>query len=94
MLFSATFKKKIEELAREILQDPVRVVVGALGEANQDVTQHVEVFGEHDSKWTWRVVTLSEAPFRPPHARFLAVLPNPSAPCHRECVYAPRGVSG
>ena len=39
LLFSATFQKRIEKLAREILCDPVRVVVGIAGEANQDITQ-------------------------------------------------------
>jgi ATP-dependent RNA helicase DDX42 len=53
MLFSATFQKNIEYLAREILEDPVRVVVGAVGEANTDITQHVKVFGPNDNKWVW-----------------------------------------
>lgn len=32
LLFSATFRKKIERLARDILIDPVRVVQGDIGE--------------------------------------------------------------
>lgn len=32
MLFSATFRKKVEKLARDILLDPVRVVQGEAGE--------------------------------------------------------------
>lgn len=47
LLFSATFKRKVERLARDVLTDPVRVVQGELGEANQDVTQVREAF--HDS---------------------------------------------
>lgn len=39
LLFSATFKRRIEKLARDILCDPVRVVQGDVGEANQDITQ-------------------------------------------------------
>lgn len=39
MLFSATFKKKVERLARDVLTDPVRIVQGDVGEANTDVTQ-------------------------------------------------------
>ena len=31
MLFSATFKKRIEKLARDILTDPVRIVQGDIG---------------------------------------------------------------
>lgn len=44
LLFSATFKKKVERLARDVLTDPVRVVQGELGEANQDVTQVPHLF--------------------------------------------------
>ena len=32
LLFSATMKKKIEWLCRDILTDPIRIVVGELGE--------------------------------------------------------------
>lgn len=32
LLFSATFRKKIERLARDILMDPIRVVQGDIGE--------------------------------------------------------------
>ena len=32
LLFSATFRKKIERLARDILTDPIRVVQGDIGE--------------------------------------------------------------
>lgn len=34
LLFSATFRKKIERLARDILVDPIRVVQGDIGEVN------------------------------------------------------------
>ncbi|XP_074658788.1 ATP-dependent RNA helicase DDX42-like [Tubulanus polymorphus] len=53
LLFSATFKRKVERLARDILTDPVRVVQGELGEANEDVTQIVEVLPEPVAKWIW-----------------------------------------
>jgi ATP-dependent RNA helicase DDX42 len=39
LLFSATFKKKVESLARDCLMDPVRIVIGDVGEANADITQ-------------------------------------------------------
>lgn len=32
LLFSATFKSRIERLARDILTDPVRIVQGEVGE--------------------------------------------------------------
>lgn len=51
LLFSATFKKRIEKLARDVLTDPVRIVQGDLGEANSDITQHMVVFQEAAEKW-------------------------------------------
>nr|XP_039248089.1 ATP-dependent RNA helicase DDX42-like isoform X1 [Styela clava]XP_039248090.1 ATP-dependent RNA helicase DDX42-like isoform X2 [Styela clava] len=53
LLFSATFKRRIEKLARDILCDPVRIVQGDVGEANQDVLQIVEVLPNLDAKWHW-----------------------------------------
>ncbi|ALC44096.1 CG6418 [Drosophila busckii] len=53
LLFSATFKKRIERLARDILTDPVRIVQGDLNEANSDITQHVFVFPNPLQKWNW-----------------------------------------
>ena len=53
LLFSATFKKKIEKLAREILSDPIRIIQGELGEANENITQKVLVFSEGPDKWAW-----------------------------------------
>ncbi len=35
LLFSATFKKRVEKLAREILDDPVRIIQGELGEVGR-----------------------------------------------------------
>jgi ATP-dependent RNA helicase DDX42 len=52
-LFSATFKKKVEKLAREILADPIRIIQGELGEANENITQIVKVFPEGPQKWQW-----------------------------------------
>lgn len=53
LLFSATFKKRIERLARDVLTDPVRIVQGDLNEANQDITQSVFVFPNPLQKWNW-----------------------------------------
>uniref|UniRef100_A0AAY4BCP4 RNA helicase n=1 Tax=Denticeps clupeoides TaxID=299321 RepID=A0AAY4BCP4_9TELE len=60
LLFSATFRKKIERLARDILMDPIRVVQGDIGEANEDVTQIVEVLHSGSDKWTWLTRRLVE----------------------------------
>ena len=53
LLFSATFKKRVEKLARDILTDPIRIVQGDVGEANEDVTQIVLVLSSLPAKWTW-----------------------------------------
>ena len=53
LLFSATMKKKVESFAREILHDPIRVVVGTIGQANPDIQQVVEIFKDDSNKWLW-----------------------------------------
>ncbi|CAG9806637.1 unnamed protein product [Chironomus riparius] len=58
LLFSATFKKRIEKLARDILTDPIRIVQGDIGEANQDITQHALVFEKPEHKWNWLLTKL------------------------------------
>uniref|UniRef100_A0A8C7NMI2 RNA helicase n=1 Tax=Oncorhynchus mykiss TaxID=8022 RepID=A0A8C7NMI2_ONCMY len=60
LLFSATFRKKIERLARDILVDPIRVVQGDIGEANEDVTQVVEIMPSGVEKWGWLTRRLVE----------------------------------
>lgn len=60
MLFSATFKKKIERLARDALVDPVKIVHGSIGEASEDVTQVVKVMGVGGYKWQWLLAKLVE----------------------------------
>ena len=39
LLFSATFKRRVETLARDILRDPVRIMVGKQGQANGILSQ-------------------------------------------------------
>ncbi|KAK4492640.1 hypothetical protein RD792_003458 [Penstemon davidsonii] len=53
LLFSATMPRKVEKLAREILSDPVRVTVGEVGMANEDITQVVEVIPSDAEKLPW-----------------------------------------
>ena len=60
LLFSATFRKKVERLCRDILTDPVRIVIGDVGEANTDITQLVTVFHEPKDKWAWLLGRLVE----------------------------------
>lgn len=60
LLFSATFKKRIEKLARDVLTDPIRIVQGDIGEANQDITQYAIVFSNPNHKWNWLLSKLVE----------------------------------
>lgn len=60
LLFSATFPRRIERLARDALHDPVRVNHGAAGEASALVKQHVIVFNRHEQKWKWLLTSLVE----------------------------------
>merc|ERR1719210_1535001 len=60
MLFSATFKRKIERLARDALVDPVKIVQGSIGEASEDVTQVVKLLEIGGHKWQWVLSKLVE----------------------------------
>ncbi|XVF32906.1 hypothetical protein REPUB_Repub17cG0123200 [Reevesia pubescens] len=53
LLFSATMPSKVEKLAREILSDPIRVTVGEVGMANEDITQLVHVIPSDSEKLPW-----------------------------------------
>jgi ATP-dependent RNA helicase DDX46/PRP5 len=43
VMFSATFPKQIESLARKILIKPIEIVVGQRGQSCKNVEQHVEI---------------------------------------------------
>lgn len=53
LFFSATFPPRIERMSRDLLQNPVRVTIGKLGQAAANVTQRVEVVSSEDEKWAW-----------------------------------------
>ncbi|KAF0986639.1 hypothetical protein HZS_1974 [Henneguya salminicola] len=53
LLFSATFKKKVEKLSQTALTDPIRIVIGELGKANEDVHQSVIVLSNPHDKLNW-----------------------------------------
>lgn len=53
LLFSATMPRKVEKLARETLTDPIRVTVGEVGMANEDITQVVHVVPSDAEKLPW-----------------------------------------
>lgn len=48
VLFSATFPKQIEKLAKTVLRLPLEVVVGERSSVNKDITQVVEVHEDAD----------------------------------------------
>lgn len=47
-------------MARDVLTDPVKIVQGDLGEANEDITQHMLVFNNPLHKWNWLLCKLVE----------------------------------
>jgi len=58
LLFSATFKKRIRELTDTLLDQPVHIIVGSIGEASADVHQVVKVLGDEGGKWPWLMEVL------------------------------------
>jgi superfamily II DNA/RNA helicase len=43
-MFSATFKKKIQNLALDLLQDPITITVGTDNASNSNITQSALIF--------------------------------------------------
>ncbi|KAG0334486.1 ATP-dependent RNA helicase ddx42, partial [Podila humilis] len=60
LLFSATFQKRVEKLAREVMTDPVRISIGNVGQINSDVTQIIEILKDDGFKWNWLMTRLDE----------------------------------
>lgn len=60
LMFSATMKKKVEGFARDMLRDPLRVVIGTIGQANPDIKQIAELVHDADHKWRWLSSRLDE----------------------------------
>lgn len=48
VMFSATFPRAVETLARQVLQDPVEIQVGGRSVVNSDIAQFVEIRPESD----------------------------------------------
>lgn len=53
LLFSATMPRRVERLAADALTSPIRITVGEVGAANEDIKQVVEVVYDvaHKQKW-------------------------------------------
>ncbi|KAI7816842.1 P-loop containing nucleoside triphosphate hydrolase protein, partial [Gamsiella multidivaricata] len=60
LLFSATFQKRVEKLAREVMTDPVRISIGNVGQINSDVTQVIQTLKDDSLKWNWLMERLHE----------------------------------
>lgn len=59
LLFSATFQKRVEKLAREVTEEPIRISVGHAGQANEDITQVITVLENESLKWNWLLQRLA-----------------------------------
>eukprot|EP00903_Cladosiphon_okamuranus_P007906 g7636.t2 len=54
LMFSATFKRRVQQLAGDILDDPVHVHIGGFNlTANEDIHQVVHVLAGDAVKWKW-----------------------------------------
>ncbi|CAM9791298.1 unnamed protein product, partial [Ectocarpus fasciculatus] len=54
LMFSATFKRRVQQLASDILDDPVHVHIGGFNlTANEDIRQVVHVLSGDALKWKW-----------------------------------------
>ncbi|KAI8926427.1 P-loop containing nucleoside triphosphate hydrolase protein [Entophlyctis helioformis] len=53
LLFSATFRRHIERLAREFLTNPMRICIGDAGQSNSDIVQIPVVLESDAFKWGW-----------------------------------------
>lgn len=72
-LFSATLPEKVEELARSILQQPLRITVGVRNTAALTVTQQLLFVGQEGGKLpTLRQLIKGGASLRPPCLIFMA----------------------
>lgn len=47
-LFSATFPRTVETLAKKVLHMPLEIIVGGRSVASSDITQHVEIRDDDD----------------------------------------------
>ncbi|GMF14252.1 unnamed protein product [Phytophthora lilii] len=53
LMFSATFRRRVEALALDVLTNPVKLTIGQVGQANEDIKQIAVVLPGHGAKWPW-----------------------------------------
>lgn len=71
VLFSATFPKRMEALARILLQKPLEISAGGRSVVSQDVTQIVEVHPDEDSKFVRLLEVLGKSMSIDPDTKIL-----------------------
>lgn len=60
LMFSATFKPNVQQLAKDLLLDPLRINVGAIGAVNTDITQLPVVLHDSSQKIVWLEAKLAQ----------------------------------
>ncbi|RLN81953.1 hypothetical protein BBJ28_00009434 [Nothophytophthora sp. Chile5] len=58
LMFSATFRRRVEALALDVLENPVKLTIGQVGQANEDIRQVAVVLPGHGAKWPWLMAHL------------------------------------
>lgn len=53
LMFSATFRKRIQALALDVLTNPVTLTIGRAGQANEEIRQIPIVLPNDNAKWPW-----------------------------------------
>lgn len=60
LLFSATMPPRVERLARDALSSPIRITVGEVGAANEDICQLVAIVANDNIKYHWLLQRLQK----------------------------------
>ncbi|TDH67434.1 hypothetical protein CCR75_009392 [Bremia lactucae] len=60
LMFSATFRRPLQTLALEVLSNPIKVTIGQVGQANEDICQFAIVLPTHGAKWPWLVAHMPQ----------------------------------
>ncbi|TNV85523.1 hypothetical protein FGO68_gene1017 [Halteria grandinella] len=97
MLFSATFKSKVEELCSDILTDPIKIVIGKENVSNEDISQSVFIFRKDLDKLQWLIQNLDNFLTTPGHQVLIfanQIHTVDTLVQDLQVVYRSRGVSG
>lgn len=60
IMCSATFHKRVEILCRDILTNPVRILIGKIGQSNDDIKQEVYIMKDENGKWIWLLSNINK----------------------------------